>query len=943
MGNSSLRVYLFGHFRMESQTGPIQLPTRKVEALLAYLILNPNPHSRELLAALLWGDTTDARARASLRNALSILRRKISNDLLLADRATVQLNPYFPLWVDALDFKTQATGFLEAPSSEHNCVKLELYSDDLLAEFYEDWVLVERQELQALYLKTLLEFTQQCRSASEYERAIQYAHQVLAVDAANERAHQHLMFCYVAQGKRSAALRQYEACRRALQDELAVEPSPETKSLKDWIEQASAERAPIEASITNLPIYLTSFIGRQQEMVQVKQLLSTERLLTLTGAGGSGKTRLAVQAATDLVDTFHDGVWWVELAALAEGALVPRSVAKALGVSEVPSQPVSETMVNFLRPRHLLLVLDNCEHLSTACANLIERLLSTCPDIKIMATSREALRINGERVWSVPTLSLPDRAPTPDPELLLQYEAVQLFVERAESVRRDFALSDQNARFVEKICRQLDGMPLALELAAARVKALTVQQILTRLDDAFRLLTRGSRTALPRHQTLRAAIDWSYELLSEEEQSLFRRLSVFAGGWTLEAAEIVSAGEGIEEREVLDLLSRLVDKSLVEMHAHGEAARYRMLQTVQHYSHEKLLQSGEAQTTRKRHFDYFCRLVEAANPHLGFFLSDMDMLDWQRRLEPENDNLRAALQWSLEKEDSVEDGLRMASLLHWFWFVRSYFSEGRAWLARLLDKSASAPADVRAQALLTAGYLACWQGDFASGHAPLAEANRLYRQMEDGRGIAFSLHGLGMAAMGEGNPGQGRSFFAESLQVARQVGDKPLTSFALHFLAIMESYRGEYSLASSHFEECLVLTQEIGGNQQAVAFSLFHLARIARLQGDYSQAQAQLAESLHRFRQIGDRRGIGYALAGFAVLAALQGKLHRAARLAGTILALQAELGSLLEAPLQLEYDRELAAVEAELGEELFATSQTEGQAMAMNQAIEYALGLYLT
>lgn len=940
MEKPTLRVYLFGHFRMESQAGPVHLPTRKVEALLAYLILNPGPHSREHLAALLWGNTTDARARASLRNALSILRRKTSRDLVLSDRATVQANSSSPLWVDALDFKSQASRFLDSPAPEPKAVDLELYSDDLLVDFYEDWVLIERQGLRALYLKTLLEFTQQMRSASEYEHAIQYAHRAIAVDAANERAHQHLMFCYVAQGKRSAALRQYEACRRALQDELVVEPSPETEMLKDWIEQASAEGNSLAASITNLPIYLTSFIGRQREMAQVKQLLSTERLLTLTGAGGSGKTRLAVQAATDLVDTFRDGVWWIELAALAEGALVPRSIAKGLGVSEVPRQPVRETLVNFLRPKQLLLVLDNCEHLSAACANLAERLLSACPDLTILATSREALRISGERVWSVPTLSLPDRARSPRPEQLLQYEAIRLFVERAESVRRDFALSDQNANVVEKICRRLDGMPLALELAAAHVKALTVQQILRRLDDAFRLLTRSNRTVLARHQTLQAAIDWSYELLSQKEQMLFRRLAVFSAGWTLKAAEIVCAGERLKEREVFDLLSNLVDKSLVEMHARGEEARYRMLQTVHHYSREKLLASGEAETTRKRHFEYFYRLVEAANPHLGFFLSDVDMLDWLRSVDPETDNLRAALQWSLEEKGSAEDGLRMASQLHWFWFVRSHFAEGRAWLARLLEKSAGTLAVVQSQALLTAGYLACWQGDFASGQAPLEEAHRLYRQMEDGRGIAFSLHGLGMAAMGAGNPGKGRAFFEKSLQIARTVGDKPLASFALHFLAIMESYQGEYVLASSHFEECMALTQEIGGNQQAVAFSLFHLARIARLQGDYSQAQTQLTESLHRFQQINDRRGIGYTLAGFAILAAVQGKLQRATRLAGAILALQSNVGPLLESPLQIEYDRELATVKAELGEESFAKSRTEGKAMTIEQAIEYALGM---
>ncbi|HEX6269551.1 MAG TPA: BTAD domain-containing putative transcriptional regulator, partial [Anaerolineales bacterium] len=540
--SNRLRLYLFGQFRIERGKRPVRLPTRKLESLLSYLILHPDPHSREKLAALWWGDVSDSQARASLRNALAILRKQLGNQLLLADRKVVQLNPTYPLWADALVFQAQATQLLSAPSPEPGILDLDLYSGDFLTEFYDDWILAERERLHDLYVEALLRLTQQMRARSEYQRALEYAQQVLASDTANERAHQHLMFCYVALGDRSAALRQYEACLRALREELAVEPSPTTKSLHQWIQQAPIGKPSLEAAITNVPIPLTSFVGRQHELAEVKKLLGTARLLTLTGPGGSGKTRLANQVAIDLVDAFRDGVWWVDLAALMDETLVSRTVAKTLGVSEAWNQPLNGMLINFLRSRHLLLVLDNCEHLSAECARLAGRLLSACPHLTILATSREALGLTGEYVWYVSRLSIPDPERAFQADQVMQYESARLFVERAVAVNPNFQLTEANALPVAQVCRRLDGMPLALELAAARVKVLPVQEMAARLDDRFGLLTGGSRTALPRHQTLRAAIDWSYDLLSEEERALFRRLSVFAGGWTLAAAEAVCAG-----------------------------------------------------------------------------------------------------------------------------------------------------------------------------------------------------------------------------------------------------------------------------------------------------------------------------------------------------------------------------------------------------------------
>ena len=424
--------------------------------------------------------------------------------------------------------------------------------------------------------------TQALRSRSEYDRAIETAHRLLATDPANERAYHHLIFCFIALGNRPAALEAYSQCVRALEEELAVAPSPETKALYEWIKQTPSESPSLASRITNLPIPLTTFIGRQREMAEVKRVLKDEggrlkdetreqnsiphssfiRLVTLTGAGGTGKTRLAIQVGADLIDTFHDGVWWVDLSVLADPALVPDSVAKALGLEEVADRPLFETIAQFIYAKHLLLVLDNCEHLIAACSQFAGTWLTACPNLKILATSREPLGLTGEVVWQVPTLSTPAPFWLSAAQLWLSYESVRLFVERARAVKSDFALTDQNAASVAQICRRLDGIPLALELAAARVILLTPEEISARLGDRFDLLTHGSRTALPRQQTLRALIDWSYNLLSEDERCLFRRLSVFTGGFTLEAAQALGR-EVVPASGLLDPLARLVVKSLV--------------------------------------------------------------------------------------------------------------------------------------------------------------------------------------------------------------------------------------------------------------------------------------------------------------------------------------------------------------------------------------------
>lgn len=410
----SLKIYLLGAFRLEDEKGPVPLPAGKAQLLLAYLALHPGEHSREKLAALFWGDSTDAQARNSLRTILKILRQHLDRRVLLTERSTIQLNPAYSLWVDAGAF-SQSANRLSQKTSDPLAISdmlsaIREYRGVLLADYYDDWILPEREHYRELYLDTLLQLTQAARSASEYERAIGYAQRVLSTDSANERAHQHLMFCNLAVGDRRAALNQYAACVRALQTELAVEPSRETTALYEWIRHASSTSTSFTAQITNLPIPVSSFIGRKKELTELQQSLTTTRLLTLSGAGGSGKTRLAIQMATDLIDHFHDGVWWVDLSPVTSDPLVPQSTAQALGVREesitrpnqFPSdpqvgdlgsgeQPLLESLIHFLRQKQLLLVLDNCEHLIAACARLADTLLTHCPNVQILATSREAL------------------------------------------------------------------------------------------------------------------------------------------------------------------------------------------------------------------------------------------------------------------------------------------------------------------------------------------------------------------------------------------------------------------------------------------------------------------------------------------------------------------------------------------------------------------------
>jgi predicted ATPase/class 3 adenylate cyclase/Tfp pilus assembly protein PilF len=728
----------------------------------------------------------------------------------------------------------------------------------------------------------------------------------------------------------------------------------------------------LDAHPHNLPIQLTSFIGRAREIAEVKRLVGAARLVTLTGSGGAGKTRLALQVAADVVECYRDGVWLAEFAPIADAALVPKSVASALSVPEQPGREVTETLVDVLRPRALLLVLDNCEHLLAACADLTAALLRACPQVHILATSREGLGVPGETLWRVPSLSLPDVHRLPPSEDLVLYEAVRLFVDRAVATTPGFALTSENAAAVVQVCQRLDGIPLAIELAAARVKVLAVEQIGMRLDDRFRLLTGGSRMVLPRHQTLQATMDWSYDLLSETERALLRRLSVFAGGWTLEATESACAGGAVEAAAILDLLTSLVDKSLVLAETRRGEARYRLSETVRQYGRDRLVESGETDVVRTRHRDWCVDLAERAESRFR----GPEQIAWLERLETEHDNLRTALEWSKTQQGGAESWLRLAAALHWFWFMRGDFSEGREWLEGALSIETSASPSLRARALCGAGLLALRQSDSNAGKL-LQESLALFRELGDKWGVPYSLHHLAHVAERQGDYERSAALFEESLALFRDVGNRWGIGWSLHCMGDVTLSRGDYGRAKALLEESLPLCREVG-NTFTLAYLLHNLGRVAEKQGDYERATALFEEGLVTARQvgnkyhipnlqcslasvslrrgdyeravtlyrqslapqkeIGDKLGLVQCLEGLAGVACAQRDYEKGVRLFGAAEGLRETLAVHRAPSDQADHDQRVTSARAALGDAVFAAALAEGRAMTLEQAIEYAL-----
>jgi predicted ATPase/transcriptional regulator with XRE-family HTH domain len=752
----------------------------------------------------------------------------------------------------------------------------------------------------------------------------------------------------------------------------------------------SSQNAPwraVHLSKSNLPLVLTTLIGREHELDELCTRLRQPkvRLLTLTGSPGTGKTRLSIEVAASLLGDFEDGVYLVELAPLSDPAMVIPSIARTLDLRETGAQSIEETLLAHIKDKRILLVLDNFEHLLDAGPQVV-KLIQASPWVKVLITSREALHVRGERQYPLHPLSLPllaNKPGRPSLEELARNPAVQLFVERAQSVDMDFALTEENALEVAEVCVNLDGLPLAIELAAGRVSLFPPRTLLSRLGQQLKVLTGGSRDLPPRQQTLRGAIEWSYDLLDEGHGELFRRMAVFWGGQTLQGLEAVCNSDSLQAKEkklkveVLDGVETLLSSNLLQQREGRDGEpRFWMLETIHEYAREKLEESGEAQILQREHALYFMRLAEEAEPHL----TGRQQEEWLERLEDEYDNLRTALAWARaiggggepggenRDNEAVVVGLRIAGALWRFWNVRGYLSEGREQLAGMLGLSAPSTVSTmealpsqsqtrsqsqsrhsyRARALNGAGNVASSQGDYAGARSLHEESLAISREIGDKLGIAASLNGAGNVARSQGDYAGARSLHEESLSIRRELGDKGGIANSLSSLGIVAYSQGDYATARSLHEESLALRKEIG-DKRGIAYSLSNLGNVASSQGDYAGARSLHEESLSIRRELGDKRGIAISLAGLGGVVARIGQalVHmseqtqeamRGARLLGAAEALLEAMSATLEPDDRTVYEQGVASARAQLGEEAFEEAMQEGRGMSLDQAIEYSL-----
>jgi predicted ATPase/class 3 adenylate cyclase len=682
----------------------------------------------------------------------------------------------------------------------------------------------------------------------------------------------------------------------------------------------------------NLPVQATPLIGRERELEEVRHRLLREdvRLLTLTGPGGSGKTRLGLQVAADVIEHFADGAFFVSLAPISDPNLVGTALAHALGLQDGGGRPLAERLALHLERKCLLLVLDNFEQVLDA-ASLVAALLQSCPRVKIVVTSRAVLRVYGEHDYAVSPLRLPVRQPLSPTDQLMGYEAVRLFVERAQAAKAGFALTEENAAAVTEICHRLDGLPLALELAAARVRLLTPASMLARLERRLPLLTGGPRDLPARQQALRSTIAWSHDLLSGEEQRLFRCLTVFVGGCTLEAAEAVCCPEDGRSMDVLEGVAALVDRSLLrQVEGVGGDPRLEMLETIREFGHEQLERAGEVDALRRRHAQYFRTLVDEADRHLR----GPGAAAWLDRLDPEHDNLRAAMAWSLEVGEPVL-GLRMAGILAWFWRLRGHLREGWHWLEAVRAATQSVRTSLRVRALNGLGILTYNHGDIAL--PVLEESLTLARGLGDQSGIAWATYTMGRHAFARGDYERSMKLVEDSLTRFRALDDLVGCSYACWYLGNATTRRGEYTEAAGFFEESLACARQ-AGDTWAIASALVNSAGLTLERRELERTTNLLKESLRHFVTIRAAWAIAIVLSMMAVVAVELGLFQRAARLFGAEEALRNVVGSAMNARWRGVYDGSLATARAAVGEETFSALWAEGRAMTREQVIGYAL-----
>lgn len=992
-----LDIQLLGAFCLKYNNQEIrQGMTARVEALLAYLLIHrETPIPRQRLAFLFWPETSEKQAHTNLRNLVYKLRSVLpeADSYIYVGQSMLQWQPSLPFNVDVDRFvylTDKATSIQDLQDA------VQSYAGDFMPDCYEDWAYAFRETLRQTYLNTLEKLLLLLADENRPREALQYAQLLLRREPTREETYCHLMRLYAQCGDRASVARVYKTCITVLEYELGVKPGTPTEEAYQkyisqditWYPSETANILPIENGTHNLPAPLTRLIGRDQEMIQVKDLLSRNRQLTMTGPGGVGKTRLALAAVKELVSRYRDGIFFVDLAPVTDSKTVTTAIADGLQASDAVRTSGLEGLKDYLSDQNILLLLDNCEHVAAEVGSICLELLPACPQLTILITSREALKIYGETLWPVPALPVPSMIEKMEHankqaqvrELRVN-ESVELFIERATSVLPTFRTSDELLLSIAEICRRLEGMPLAIEMAAARVKTLSVQQILQRLDRATELLQHPVSDSRHRHHTMEAVMDWSYSLLSLAERKLFARLGVFSGSFSLQAAEEICQGHGIRKEEILNLLASLVDKSLVGTLPSFPEARFRLHEIIRQYARQKLNASAPYAYWDDRHLDYFVRLAEAAEPTLR----GSGQLEWFNRLELELENLRGALMYAFEGSDSAEQSRNieaaagMVGALWLFWFIRGRFSEGHHWaeqvLAALENKERNS--EVFGKVLNTAASFCYFQGDYSlaqelsqrslvvckassdlfgesishhhlgliadvRGDAVLAgkELNQglqLAIRLDDPWLISLLQNDLSWLAYSEGNQTSRLEWQKKSLETARKAEDKFGILYGLLNITQSVLERGDLRQAAILAEESLLLAQEIG-EKRGISFALRNLGLIAMQERAHQRADELLKQSLQIIWGTRDRDSIINCLVNLAENAACVEKFELAARL---LAACEAAKEAYLEGyrfSNQSTYSRLVEMLPSQLDEGALTAAWTLGRLMSLEQAVAYAL-----
>lgn len=930
---SRLNLSFLGQPQIRIDEKSIKLETNRALALLAYLAVEQKAIRRDALVLLLWPDLDQSQGRTLLRQTLYSLKKSLSEDWFASDRESIAIQDDGNLYIDVHHFhKLLSSCKTHGHSDADKCAECQaplteavsLYRDDFLSGFvlkdsvnFDDWEVMQAESLGREY-ETALQSLIRCLSDQEdYSQAIAHARDLLALDRLNENSHRILMQLFAWAGDRTAALKQYQECVRVLKDELDTEPLEETTKFYEDIKAGnvascssthnnpfavqekqgepfqsvlaqesiiadkkipSDELASLKAESAssrprhNLPAQTTPLIGREREIAQVTELLlkSEVRLVTLTGAGGTGKTRLALQVAEDVIEEFEDGVIYVSLESIKNIDFVASAIGSCLGLREAGDQAIAELVKNYLREKRMLLVLDNFEQVISA-AGYASHLLAACAELKVLITSREVLHLHGEHGFTVPPLSLPDLTSYVYSEQklaaeLAQNEAVSLFTERARAIQPDFVLNAENAPSIAEICQRLDGLPLAIELAAPCIRLFTPNKLLKRLEKRLPLLIMGDRDHPARQQTLRAGIDWSYDLLGDNERVLFRRLAVFAGGSTYESAESICGTLHDVQCDVFSGLASLEEKSLAKPIVFEGDTRFYMLETIREYAEERLSESDEAEIVRRRHAEYFYALASEAEPKLR----GMEASVWMSRMERELNNFRAALEWSIEN-DSDELGLKLAGALCPFW---ESGREALNWLEKAIGASDNKPSTQLAFVISIFGSLLYNRDDTDRGISLMERGLSLSREIGDAKGIAHSLFTIGTWTSGFDYQ-KGAAYLEECVHIYRELGDKIATGNALCWLAGSALRDDDHEKAQELLEEAINLSEE-GGDLSTVARIHMYLSEIAERRGKLTRATALQEESLAMFRRISNKGGIADTLPRLAGLVAKQGKHEKA-------------------------------------------------------------------